>query len=264
MERTADDGKKYHTKLYSLDAIIAVGYKVNSKQATHFRIWATHVLKEYLQKGYALDHQRLLKQTQKIKELEKTLTLFQQAQSNTLSQSEASGLLSVLTDYTHAFVLLNQYDTGNFPEGGLNTNITCEIDYAVATKAIYDLKRNLISQQQATELFGRPKDDSFQGILGNIVQSFDRRYLYPSIEEQVSQVLYLIIKNHPFSDGNKRIGAFMFLWFLQLNKHHLKHSGEVKINDNALVAIALLIAQSDPSQKDIMIKLIINLIRDSN
>jgi death-on-curing family protein len=249
---------------YNLDVIISVGYRVKSHEGTQFRIWANKVLKEYLIQGYVLDQSRLKKQTQRIKELEKTLTLFQQAQSDSLSQSEASGLLSVLTDYTHTFILLNQYDTGNFPEGGLNNDITCEIDYHAAIKAIGDLKRNLINQQEATELFGRQKDESFQGILGNIVQSFAGEYLYPSIEEQAAHVLYLIIKNHPFSDGNKRIGAFMFIWFLQLNKHHLKKSGEVKINDNALVAIALLVAQSDPAQKEMMIKLIINLIRDSD
>ncbi len=241
---TAADGKEYKTKYYNLDVIISVGYRVKSKQGTQFRIWANQVLKEYLVQGYALDQERLKKQKKQIKELEKTLILFQQAQSDVLSQSEATGLLSVLTEYTHTFILLNQYDTGNFPEGGLNINVTCEINYPAAVKAIDDLKRSLINQNEATELFGRPKDESFQGILGNIVQSFGEEYLYPSIEEQAAHLLYFIIKNHPFSDGNKRIGAFMFIWFLQLNKHHLKQSGEVKINDNALVAIALLVAQT--------------------
>ncbi|MCE0723183.1 RhuM family protein [Legionella resiliens] len=264
LERTAEDGKRYKTKFYNLDAIIAVGYRVNSKQATQFRIWATNVLKEYLIQGYTLDRNRLQKQTQQIKKLEKTLRLFQQVQTESLKESEASGLLSVLTNYTHSFVLLNQYDTGNFPKGELNTHVTYVIEYQIAIKAIENLKKKLIVEQQATELFGRPKDNSFEGILGNIIQSFGGEYLYPSIEEQAAHLLYFIIKNHPFSDGNKRIGAFMFIWFLQLNHHHLKHNGDVKINDNALVAIALLVAQSDPSQKDIMIQLIINLIRDAD
>ena len=247
---------------YNLDVIISVGYRVKSKQGTQFRIWANKVLKEYLIQGYALDQARLVSQKRQINELEKTLILFKQSQFDALSQSEASGLLSVLTDYTHAFVLLNQYDTGNFPEDKLNTNITCEIDFQSAMMAINDLKQRLVLKQQATELFGRHKDEGFEGILGNIVQSFDGEYLYPSIEEQAAHLLYFIIKNHPFVDGNKRIGAFMFVWFLQLNQHHLKRNGEVKINDNALVAIALLVAQSDPQQKEIMIKLIINLIRE--
>tara|TARA_R110002126_G_scaffold17798_1_gene68831 strand:+ start:18326 stop:19312 length:987 start_codon:yes stop_codon:yes gene_type:complete len=263
LERTAADGKCYKTKFYNLDAIIAVGYRVNSKKATQFRVWASKVLKEYLLQGYALDQERLNKQKHQLQELQKTINLFQEAQSKRLSQSEATGLLSVLTDYAHSFVLLNQYDTGNFPEGGLNTNITVEITVVEAMAAVHDLKQNLMAQQEATELFGRPKDQGFAGILGNIVQSFGDEYLYPSIEEQAAHLLYFIIKNHPFTDGNKRIGAFMFVWFLQRNQHHLKATGDSKINDNALVAIALLVAQSDPAQKDTMTKLIVNLIKDA-
>jgi len=145
----------------------------------------------------------------------------------------------------------------------LNTHITAEITLVEAMAAVQDLKQNLMTQQEATELFGRPKDQGFAGILGNIVQSFGGEYLYPSIEEQAAHLLYFIIKNHPFTDGNKRIGAFMFVWFLQRNQHHLKSTGEAKINDNALVAIALLVAQSDPTQKDTMIKLVVNLIKDA-
>ncbi|KTD63889.1 RhuM family protein [Legionella spiritensis] len=249
---------------YNLDAIISVGYRVKSKEGTQFRIWANKILKEYLLQGYALNQEQLMKQTDQIRNLSKTLKLFQQAQSGSISQSETSGLLSVLTEYTHSFVLLNQYDTGNFPKSKLNTNITQEINYASAMDAIEDLKSRLMSINEATPLFGRTKDNSFEGILGNIVQSFGREYLYPSIEEQAAHLLYFIIKNHPFTDGNKRIGAFMFIWFLQLNNHHLRQNGRVKINDNALVAIALLVAQSEPSQKDIMIQLIINLIRDGD
>ncbi|STX50982.1 Virulence protein [Legionella busanensis] len=260
---TAADGKTYKIQLYNLDVIISVGYRVKSKQGTQFRIWANNVLKEYLVRGYALDRSRLQKQEQQLLELKNTLNLFQQAQLTALNEIEANGLLSILTNYAHTFILLNQYDTGNFPSGKLNTNITCEINYDSAVKAIEDLKQRLINANEATSLFGRPKDESFKGILGNIVQSFGGEYLYPSIEEQAAHLLYFIIKNHPFADGNKRIGAFMFIWFLQLNRHHLKHSGEVKINDNALVAIALLVAQSDPAQKDVMIQLIINLIRDN-
>src|SRR3990167_3748131 len=144
LERTAADGKKYKTKFYNLDAIIAVGYRVNSKKATQFRVWASRVLKDYLIKGYALDEYRLKHQIKRIKDLEKTLSLFQQAQSKMLNQTEATGLLSILTDYTHSFVLLNQYDTGNFQEGGLNTNITIEIDLNHAMEAIGELKRSLM------------------------------------------------------------------------------------------------------------------------
>jgi prophage maintenance system killer protein len=259
---TAPDGKEYQIKYYNLDVIISVGYRVKSKQGTQFRIWANKILKEYLVQGYSLDNKRLQKQHNELKELHKIIGLFQKVQSNNLSNTEANGLLNILTNYTNSFVLLNQYDTGNFPDGGLNTNITVEIDLRHAIKSIHELKLILINKNEATELFGHPKDDSFAGILGNIVQSFGGEFLYPSIEEQAAHLLYFIIKNPPFTDGNKRIGAFMFVWFLQLNKHHLKHNGEAKINDNALVAIALLVAQSHPNDKDTMIKLIINLIKN--
>lgn len=122
------------------------------------------------------------------------------------------------------------------------------------------MKQILIAKKEATELFGNEKDQSFEGILGNIIQSFDGHYLYESIEEQASHLLYFLIINHPFSDGNKRIGAFLFVWFLEKNKHRFKRSGELKINDNALAALALLVAQSNPAEKELMVKLIVQLI----
>lgn len=255
---------KRKLKHYNLDAIISTGYRVNSKQGTQFRIWANKVLKEYLLEGYALNESRLIQQNEQINKLKKTVLLFQKAQQKALGPSESSGLLLVLTQYTHSFALLNQYDTGNFPKGGLNTHVIESINSEDANQAINILKENLMAQNEATELFGRAKDDSFTGILGAVVQSFGGEYLYPSIEEQAAHLLYFFVKNHPFVDGNKRIGAFMFIWFLKCNEHHLKKNGDSKINDNALVAITLLVAQSDPGQKDIMIELIINLIKDEN
>ena len=261
LEHTAADGKQYKTRFYNLDAILSVGYRVNSKQGTQFRIWANQVLKDYLVKGYALNEKRLKAQTEQIQELEKTLLLFQNVVSDTLSQNEATGLLRVITDYAQTFILLNQYDSSRLSTEALNRNITYEIQFDEAQSAIEELKNVLMSKNEATPLFGNRKDDSFAGVLGNIVQSFGGEYLYPSIEEQAANLLYMVIKNHPFTDGNKRIGAFLFIWFLQRNKHNLKSSGETKINDNALTALALLVAQSDPGQKEIMIQLIINLIR---
>lgn len=253
---------KRYIKHYNLDAIISVGYRVNSKKGTQFRIWANKILKEYLLQGYALNEAKLKQKSSEIDRLKRGLALIQKAQEESLNHTEAQGLLFVLSEYTHSFVLLNQYDTGLFPKGGLSKGITEEIKSRDAMYAINSLKKKLIDQQEATSLFGNPRDDSFSGILGNIVQSFDGTYLYPSIEEQAAHLLYFIVKNHPFTDGNKRIGALMFIWFLQKNKHHLKNNGEAKINDNALVAITLLVAQSQPNQKDIMIDLIINLIKD--
>ncbi|EHL30011.1 virulence protein RhuM/Fic/DOC family protein [Legionella drancourtii] len=248
---------------YNLDAIISVGYRVNSKQGTQFRIWSNKVLKEYLVQGYALNESRLRQQIEQINRLKATVMLFQKVPQESLDYSEASGLLSVLTQYTHSFALLNQYDTGNFPKGGLNEQVIDVIKPQEALEAIDRLRERLMNQKEATVLFGSPKDECFFGILGSIIQSFDGKYLYPSIEEQAAHLLYFIVKNHPFIDGNKRIGAFMFIWFLQRNKHHLKKNGEPKINENALVAITLLVAQSEPSQKEIMVDLIINLIKEA-
>ncbi|CZL70133.1 virulence protein RhuM/Fic/DOC family protein [Legionella pneumophila] len=224
-------------KHYNLDAIVSAGYRVNSKQGTQFRIWANKVLKEYLLQGYALNESRLIQQKEQINKLKATVMLFQKSQVEALGYSEASGLLSVLTEYTHSFALLNQYDTGNFPHGGLNEQVIDVINPHEAMQAIDHLREQLMAQGE---------------------------YLYPSIEEQAAHLLYFIVKNHPFTDGNKRIGAFMFIWFLQRNKHHLKKNGEPKINDNALVAITLLVAKSEPTQKEIMVDLIINLIKEQS
>lgn len=261
LEHTAADGKRYKTQYYNLDAVISVGYRVNSVNATRFRIWANRILKDYLVRGYALNEQRLREQTQHVAELQQTLTLFQNVLPEGLNLTEAKGLLQVITDYAQTFVLLNQFDTDRLPAADFNHNLTYEITHDEAVAVIAELKQALMGRGEASPLFGNRKDDSFAGILGNIVQSFGDEYVYPSIEAQAAHLLYFVIKNHPFTDGNKRIGAFLFIWFLQRNRHHLKPDGAIKINDNALTAIALLVAQSDPVQKDIMIRLIMNLIR---
>jgi prophage maintenance system killer protein len=258
------EGKRHvkrNLKHYNLDAIISVGYRVNSAQGTQFRIWASRVLKDYLVRGYALNTQRLQAQQEHIKQLERTLTLFQQNLIEQASLPEARGLVNVIAGYARTFILLNQFDSEQLPLGDFATTIRYEIQPAEAIAGIAGLKTDLLAKSEASELFGNQKDDSFTGILGNIVQSFGGEFLYPSIEEQAAHLLYFVIKNHPFSDGNKRIGAFLFIWFLQRNQHHLKSDGELKINDNALAAIALLVAQSDPAQKRLMIHLIMNLIR---
>jgi death-on-curing family protein len=251
---TATDGKKYKTKHYDLDTIISLGYRINSQRATQFRQWATQRLKAYLVKGYAINQNRL-------DELGEMVQLIKRSGNNeNLQITEAKGLLEILSNYTTSFVLLNQYDSHSLLTEKLNENITYEIKYEEADDAITELKKQLIAKKEATLLFGNQKDDSFKGLLGNIVQTFGGEYLYKSIEEQAAHLLYFVIKNHPFSDGNKRIGAFMFIWFLEKNKHRFKKDGEVKINDNGLVALALLVAQSNPNDKELMIELIINLI----
>jgi len=261
LEHTAEDGKRYKTQYYNLEAIISVGYRVNSMNATRFRQWATARLKEHLVQGYTLNEQRLQQHQDRLKKLQQTLTLFQNNIIDQANLPEAKGLVSVISNYARTFVLLNQFDSERLPTTDFDEDIRYEIKYSEARAAIELLKQDLISKGEATELVGNEKDDSFSGVLGSVVQSFGGQYLYPSIEEQAAHLLYFVIKNHPFSDGNKRIGAFLFIWFLQRNEHHLKASGELKINDNALAAIALLVAQSDPAQKSLMIHLIMNLIR---
>lgn len=241
-------------KYYNLDAILSVGYRVNSKRGTQFRQWATQRLKAYLVQGYAINQKRL-------EELGKMVQLIEQSgKTETLQLQEAKGLLDIMSHYTKSFVLLNQYDSHNLQTLQLNENITYEIEYDEAKAAIAELKKQLIAKNEATELFGNEKDNGFGSSLQSIVQTFGGQYLYPSIEEQAAHLLYFVIKNHSFSDGNKRIGAFLFIWFLEKNKHRFKQSGELKINDNGLTAIALLVAQSKPEEKELMVQLIINLI----
>lgn len=239
---------------YNLDAIISVGYRVNSKKGTQFRQWATQRLKDHLIKGYSINQERL-------KQLQQTIQLIHQSGNVAeLNLPEAKGLLDIINNYTQSFILLNRFDSNNLSEEKLNENITYSIKYNDAIDAIEELKKQLINKNEASALFGSQKDESFGGILNSIVQTFDSNYLYPSIEEQAAHLLYFVIKNHPFTDGNKRIGAFLFVWFLEKNRHRFKTNGEVKINDNGLTALALLIAQSNPNDKELMIKLVINLI----
>jgi len=243
-------------EFYNLDVIISIGYRVNSKQGTQFRIWASKRLKEYLIQGYAVNQKRLVELNQLIQIIEKS------EENEVESQiSETKGLLDILRNYTKSFILLNKYDSNTLELNSLDSNVTYEIEYYEAFDGITRLKQQLIIKNEATELFGNQKDQSFSGILKSVIQTFDGEYLYPTIEEQASHLLYFVIKNHPFSDGNKRIGAFLFIWFLEKNKHLLKLNGENKINDNALTALALLVAQSNPDEKELMIKLICNLIR---
>lgn len=262
VRREGEREVKRRIKHYDLDAIISVGYRVSSKRAVQFRQWATRTLKEHLVRGYTLNEERLRTQQDNIRQLERTLTLFQKTLIEQASLTEARGLAQVIADYAQTFVLLNQFDSERLPVDGFNDELHFEIAFEPASAAVALLKADLLSRGEASDLFGRMKDDSFAGVLGNITQSFAGEYVYPSVESQAAHLLYFVIKNHPFTDGNKRIGAFLFIWFLTLNKHHLKTDGELKINDNALAAIALLVAQSDPQQKELMIHLIMNLIRD--
>jgi death-on-curing family protein len=246
---------------YNLDVIISVGYRVKSKQGTQFRIWANKVLKEYLIKGYALNKEKL--QNQKLDELNKTIEIIKQnLQNQELSLKEAKGFVEIVSNYAKSWALLQGYDDQSLQEKIHTTQQKFILDYDEAKEAIAELKRTLIKKGEATELFGREKADEFKGNLLNIYQSFGGEELLPSVEQKAANLLYYIIKGHPFNDGNKRIGAYLFILFLYKNGILYRSDGEAKINDNALASLALLVATSKPEQKDIIIKLVINMLTD--
>jgi len=259
LEHTASDGKKYKTQFYSLDAIISVGYRVNSKRATQFRVWATKTLKDYLVKGFTVNEKRLLEAENKFKELQTAVDFLRQKSKHELLIGQEQEILNLLGDYSKTLTLLEQYDKDRIivhkkgrPGFALN--------YGLALKIIDGIKKELLNKKEASEFFGKEPGDKLKGILGSIYQTFDGKALYPSIEEKAANLLYFIIKDHPFIDGNKRIGSFLFVYFLDKNKYLYKESGERKINDNALTALSLLIAVSDPKEKDKLVKIITNLL----
>jgi len=261
----AIEGKKQikKVKLYNLDAIISIGYRVNSKRATQFRIWATNVLKDYLIKGYALNQKKL--QQQKLEELDKTIKLIKQGlQNQNLSTQEAKGFVEIISNYAKSWAMLQGYDEQSLQEVLESKEEKFVLDYDEAKEAIAELKKVLMQKGEATELFGQEKAGELKGNLLNIYQSFGGADLLPSLEAKAANLLYYIIKGHPFNDGNKRIGAYLFVLFLHKNNILHKPDGEPKINDNALASIALLVAQSDPSQKDIIIKLVMNMLYDGD
>ncbi len=254
---TASDGREYKVEYFNLDAIISIGYRVNSKQGTQFRIWATQKLKEYLVQGYAINQDRL-------KELHKIVEIIEKSgDKKNLKIDETKGLIKIISTYARSFDLLNKFDSNNLENKNLSKKIIYKIGYEEAKEAIFELKKQLVLKKEAANLFGNEKDKAFDGTLQAISQTFGGKLLYPTIEEQAAHLLYFIIKNHHFSDGNKRIGAFLFMWFLQKNKHHFKKNGEEKINDNGLVALALLVASSNPKEKNLIVQLIVNLINNN-
>ena len=261
LEHTAADGKTYKTQFYNLDAVISIGYRVNSKRATEFRIWATQVLKKYITKGVVVNQKRLKDKNIDFQGLEHAVKLLQNTiQSRQLTGNEAKGMLKVITEYASSWLILNKYDSGKIKiERGKIKRIRL-VDYNFAKNFIEKLRVNLINKKQASELFGSENSDKLKVILNLIGQSFGSRQLYSSLEEKAAHLLYFIIKDRPFMDGNKRIGSLLFILFLQQNNFMLNKNGEKKINDNALVALALLVAESNPKDKNIMIALITNLI----
>ncbi len=250
---------------YNLDVIISVGYRVHSKRGTQFRIWANQVLKDFLVKGYALDQKRLKEQQQKLKELYQAIDLIKSvSMSKELTAPESQGLLKVITDYVYALNILDQYDHQKVSITGTSEAKTIELKYKQAQSIVAEMKNYFISIGEDPGLFGKEKDQSFKGSIENIYQTFDGKDLYPSVEEKAAHLLYFLIKNHSFVDGNKRIAAFIFISFLNLNGILYTETGQKRIPDNALVALCLMIAESNAADKDIMTKVVVNLINVRN
>ena len=233
-------------KFYSLDIVLAVGYRTNSAKAIKFRQWATKILKEYLIEGYTLNKKAL--QQQKLEELNKTIQLIKQGlQNQELSTNEAKGFVDIVSNYAKSWALLQGYDDHSLEEITQTKEPKFVLDYDEAKEAIAKLKKTLIAKGEATKLFGQEKAGELKGNLLNIYQSFGGVELLPSLESKAANLIYYIIKGHPFSDGNKRIGAYLFVLFLHKNSILHKANREPKINDNALASIALLVAQSHPT-----------------
>ena len=253
------NGVKKPVPFYSLDMIISVGYRVKSKQGTAFRIWARNILKQYIIKGYAVNERIRREQIGELRQLVGMLGRTIQNQP-LLSNDETNALFDVVTDYTYALDTLDSYDYQRLTVNGTTNEAPFHATYDNAMQAINSLKERF----GESTLFGNEKDDSFKSSIGQIYQTFDGVELYPSTEEKAAMLLYLVTKNHSFSDGNKRIAATLFLWFLNNNHILYREDGSKRIADNTLVALTLMIAESRPEEKDVMVKVVVNLINKNN
>ena len=245
---------------YNLDAIISVGYRVNSKKATDFRVWATRTLKQYLVSGVAVNERRLAQlDTKRLREVEEMMGVVRRLTARyDLDAGEANGVLEVISKYAGSFQALKEYDDEYIDLRGLNSQKRKQKDLTPAMCEV--MIENLRESLDAGELFGKKRNESFEGSLASIYQSFSGKELYPSVPEKAANLLYFVIKDHPFYDGNKRIGSLLFVVFLTMNDCHLTASGETKISDRALTAIALLVAESKPSEKELIVSLICKLL----
>jgi len=258
---TAADGKIYQVDYYNLDVIISVGYRIKSKRGTQFRIWANKILKEYLIKGFSLNERKLEQKAEQLKELQDSIKMLGNVLNfKTLTNNESVGLLKIISDYAYALDILDQYDYQSLEIKNTSGKETYQLTYKEAMAQIMLAKKT----HGNSDLFGNEKDDSFKSSINTIYQTFGGVDLYPSIEEKAANLLYFITKNHSFSDGNKRIAAFLFLYFLVRNGILFDSNGSKRIADNTLVALTLMIAVSKPEEKDTMIKVIVNLINRNN
>ncbi len=246
---------------YNLDVIISVGYRVKSIHGTQFRIWATNVLRKHLIDGYTLNEQRLNQQTHKLQALQRAIKLIASTKDKKqLEYKEALGLLEVISDYNYALELLDDYDYKRLKIARTSREEKFALTYEAAIRAVKELRKKF----GGSDLFGVERDKSFKSSIASIYQTFGAKDLYPSIEEKAANLLYFIVKNHSFVDGNKRIAASIFIWFLEKNGLLYKEDGTKRIADNALVALTLMIAESNPSERDVIVTLAVNLINKRN
>lgn len=257
---TGPDGKNYLVNFYNLDAIISVGYRVNSKKATSFRIWATKTLHQYVVDGVAVNERRLKQlDSKKLKNVENMMGVVRRLISRQeLDAGEANGVLEVISKYAGSFQALKEYDDGFIDLSSVNAMGKTKVNKKQKELTL-DMCLTMIDELRNSvdggDLFGKKRDDSFDGALNSIYQSFSDKELYPTVSEKAANLLYFIIKDHPFYDGNKRIGSLLFIMFLTINDYHLTENGETKISDRALTALALLIAESEPSEKELIVNL---------
>ena len=253
------DGVKQPVAFYSLDVIISVGYRVKSQRGIQFRIWANKVLKEYLVKGYVVNKVLTEQRYTELKQLVTVLGRTVKAQE-ALKSEDALNLVEVVSDYAYALDTLDRYDYQQLAVEQTTNEIKFHATYEGAMQAIEELKEKFGGSQW----FAHEKDDSFKSSIGQIYQTFGGQDLYPSVEEKAAMLLYLVTKNHSFSDGNKRIAATLFLWFMAGNGILYNPDGSKRIADNTLVALTLMIAESRTEEKDIMVKVVVNLINKNN
>ncbi len=254
--QVAKDGKVRKMDIYNLDVIISVGYRVNSKRATQFRIWATNILKKYLVEGYVINKKRLLETNNKLKDVQQAIKFLSKKHKTELLEGQESEILDLISDYSKTLTLLEQYDNDKITKikGKKSRYI---INYEKSISIIKQIKKG-----RQKDLFGKEYRGKFEGIIKGIYQTYAGKDLYSTLEQKAANLLYLIIKDHPFADGNKRIGAFLFIYFLDKNNYLYKKDGEKKINDNALVTLALLIALSQPKEKDLLVGIVTSLITE--
>ena len=256
---TASDGKIYQVEHYNVEMVTSVGYRVKSKRGIQFRQWANRVLKDYIVKGYAINEKIKIEHYNELKEVLRLLSHTVRSQAQ-LSDDQSKGLFSVVSDYVYALDTLDRYDYQQLTIENTTKEELFHATYENAMEAIMSLKEKFGESM----LFANEKDDSFKSSIGQIYQTFDGVDLYPSVEEKAAMLLYLVTKNHSFSDGNKRIAAMLFLWFMERNGILYRQDGSKRIADNTLVALTLMIAESRTEEKDIILKVIVNLINQQN